>query len=189
MRVCSQSVRLGFVRLAAAIAALAPAFGAGCVIEAGSPPDVAVTVEPAQVTIDTDATMQTAAGVGVGAFVQYATGGRWEILTTCDTATSGVACNYDLYVTPLDQGDAITNVSWLNGTGSLDFQSDGTVHVATQTSMAANGVSFDTTAGGLIEVEVILDGADQPRFIYWIGNGVLHQGSPTDPVDFLPSAK
>jgi hypothetical protein len=37
-----------------------------------------------------------------------------------------------------------------------------------------------------MQFEVLLDGVDQPQFVYWVGDGVLHTGSPTDPLALAP---
>ena len=37
------------------------------------------------------------------------------------------------------------------------------------------------------EGRVVLDGVEQPHYVYWVGNKVLHQGAPSNPIDFLPT--
>src|SRR5258706_11663176 len=54
-----------------------------------------------QAAIDTDQTLDVAAGAGAGAFIEYASGGLYTIKTSCDTA-QGSSCYWDIVVTPLD---------------------------------------------------------------------------------------
>jgi hypothetical protein len=49
-------------------------------------------------------------------------------------------------------------------------------------------MTLTTTPGAVLRLETYLDDQPQPRFVYWFGNGVLHEGAPTNPVDFEPSA-
>src|SRR4051812_26543720 len=65
---------------------------------------------PVQTSIDTDGKIPTEPGQTAGVFVEYAAGGHWRLLTTCDTAYSGTACAWDIIVTPED-GRSISNVA------------------------------------------------------------------------------
>lgn len=142
------------------------------------------------VVIDTDATITASPGDGVGVFVQYTSGGEWNIFTTCDTHVSGVSCGFDLFVKGVDATTLIANSkgSNLSGRDGIEVMADGTVHLATDTSTDLNGFTFDATPGAAIELTMALDGTSQERFIYWVGDGVLHTGAPTNPVDFQPTA-
>src|SRR5687768_2242293 len=97
--------------------ACALSFSLGCVIDStDSPPRVQQTgvtpsaepeppppppteVQPLVVEIDSDRTMTATGGEGVGVFVEYATGGKWHVFWTCDTAISGQACQFLLRMT------------------------------------------------------------------------------------------
>src|SRR5512147_984388 len=54
-------------------------------------------------SIDTDAVMDDATLTGgIGAFVEYASGGTWKLRVACDTATSGLDCLWSIYAfTPI----------------------------------------------------------------------------------------
>jgi hypothetical protein len=164
---------------------------------AGGPP----SGTPDQVTIDTGATLNATAGTGVGVFVQYATGGHWTVFTSCDTNTptnpDHVACNFDVIVTGLTRDVTLSNPEGQNlSPGDIvEIQQDGSLHLGTTTSTGLDGFTFDAPQGAGIELAIYLDGSaydsqgnPNARFIYWIGKGVLHDGSPTNPVDITPSA-
>jgi hypothetical protein len=168
--------------------------------------DESTTTMPVQVTIDTGATIDATGGNGVGVFVQYAAGGHWTVTTACDTTTSQQSCGFDVFIggvgsttgatDPKDPNQAtstttaITNIQTVDPNGDpLGFEMDqGVLHVSTNTSVNLDGFTFDTPAGATIELELYLDQVAQPRFVYWIGDKVLHTGAPTDPVDFAPTA-
>jgi hypothetical protein len=156
-----------------------------------TPPDETLTTTPDKVAIDTGATITATPGTGVGVFVEYATGGHWTITTACDTNTSGVSCDFDLFIAGVDPSTKLTNPSGkdLAGLDEVSIQGDGTLHLYTNTSTALDGITFDAPAGAAIQLEMYLDAQPQPRFVYWIGDKVLHTGAPTDPIDLTPSAE
>ena len=143
---------------------------------------------PITVSIETGRTLDADPGKGVGLFVEYAAGGKWRIHTTCDTTTSGYACDFEAYAT-VDKSGTISSVtSEALESGDVAERTSTTVHFASHTSTGAQGVEFDATPGATVAVEVYLDGALEPRYVYWMGSGVVHAGAPTDPVVFLPSS-
>ena len=163
--------------------------------DVGVPADTTPTA-PAQVAIETNATLTASPGQGVGVFVQYAAGGQWTITTSCDTLKSQYSCGFDLFVSGLRPSTALTDVKGTNlsDADSVDLGRDGTVHLSTQTSTDLQGLTFSAPPGAGIELEMYLDGAmvdangdPQSRFVYWISDGVLHTGASTDPIDFTPT--
>ena len=168
-------------------------FGAGCVIDASVDPGTVVVTDPtpaiADVSIDPGAAMAANPGEGVGIYVEYAGGGHWNVFTTCDTAISGASCNFDLVVTS-DQSLTIGAVegSDLGPTDSLTLESDGTIRLVADTDFGMNGFSFDADPGAAIELDALLDGEAQPRFVYAVSDGELLNGVPSNPVDFTPSS-
>ncbi len=154
------------------------------------------TAAPAQLSIDTGATVTVSPGQGVGVFVEYASGGRWTIHTSCDTLESKYACGFDLFVSGVSTSTVLSDVQGtsLSDADELDVGRDGTVHLSTQTSTNLDGVTFSAPPGAVIRLEMYLDGAmvdsngdPQSRFVYWIGDGVLRTGAPTDPVELSPT--
>ncbi len=209
----SSLVKLGSLPIVAFLAgfgALA-ASGGGCNSSDGGdygngPPSAqGPSEDPQQVAIDTGATVKASPGGGVGVFVEYAAGGHWTITTQCDTATSGLSCGFDVFVEGASASASPTTGT--NGTGAtatttlsdpvgvdlagfdqVSTDAEGTVHLATNTGANNGGLTFDATPGGLVSLEMYLDGNIQPDFIYWVGDAVLHTGAPTDPIVFAPSA-
>jgi hypothetical protein len=153
-------------------------------------PDPNPPVETMKVAIDADKTMTTEPGEGVGLFIEYATGGHWHVYTACDTNLSSFACAFDVIVSVIDPATEISNVKTENLTGEEDFiQVDGTaeVHLYTKTTTALNGVTFDATPGAVLEVDTYLDNKPGEHFVYWIGEGVLHTGAPSNPLQLSPT--
>jgi hypothetical protein len=160
----------------------------GCFVEDNGPP---VDGSPAEMSIDTGATLDVTPGDGAGMFVEYGGGGHWNVFTACDTAISpsGTACTFDILISA-DPGVVLSNVlpQDLDPADSLTLQSDGTIHLVAQTSTGGGGVSFDADPGAVIEIDMLLDGIAQPFYVNWIGDGVAQQGAPTNPVDFAPTS-
>ena len=179
--------------LGSLLVAVACVVAAGCDDsggDAGFLPPPGLSPTPQKVAIDTGATIDITPGNGVGVFVQYAAGGHYTISTACDTNVSQFSCNFDVFVSGVDRATTLSNPQGQNleGPDSIDLQRDGTLHFYANTSTGLDGVSFDATPGATIEVEMYLDTQPQPRFVYWIGDAVLHTGAPTDPIDFTPTA-
>jgi hypothetical protein len=176
------------------IACLA-AFGTGC--SDGSdrdswdtPPSLASNTVPATVAIDTGATITAQPGGGVGVFVQYSPGGHWSARTSCDTPTSNASCGFDLYFSGLGASTVLSNPQGQDvaGADTVDMLADGSLHLFANTSNALDGFTFDASPGATLQLDMFLDGVEQPRFVYWIGQSVLHTGAPTDPINFTPTA-
>lgn len=145
---------------------------------------------PVQVAITPDKTLQADAGEGVGIFVEYVAGGRWHVWTACDTNKSKLACDFEVFAIP-EKGAKISNVlaaEALEGGDAAELLDDGSAHLSVSTSTEFDGMTFDTTPGAVVELEVYFDGHPDSRVVFWYGNETLHTGAPTDPVDFLPDS-
>jgi hypothetical protein len=187
-----RSQRVWLVLLTAATVGLG-----GCIIvdddhHRGDPGGVYVdpgpTEEPKLVSIDTDAAVSAEPGEGVGLFVEYAAGGTWRLSTTCDTNYSGVACGFDVFAS-VDASSELLDITAddLEGRDQTGLVEEGVVGLHAETASDVDAVSFTTTPGAIVRLETYLDGASQPRFVYWFGDGVLHEGAPTNPLDFEPT--
>ncbi len=150
---------------------------------------------PKEVAIDIGTTLDVTGGDGAGLYVQYAEdtdGGHWTIFTSCDVNTkqnpSGIPCSFDVFTVPLDETGAISNIKGkdISPKDLIEVLDDGTLYFFAETSDGLNGISFDTKAGATLRMEMFLDGVRQPEFVYWVGDGIIHTGAPTDPVDFVP---
>jgi hypothetical protein len=166
--------------------------GGGDIVVTPPSTNLEPSADPVSVTIDADATLDVKAGDGVGVFVEYATGGHWNVFTTCDyntAANPGQACGFDIFATALDSGGGIDNPKGqdLSDRDSIAIEPGGTVHLYTENAVSLSGMTFDTAPGGAVELEVYLDGSADPHYIYWVGKDLLHNGAPTDPLDFKPS--
>ena len=165
-------------------------FSTGCFVEA-DPGTTTVATDPgiADVTIDPAAAMNASPGEGVGLFVEYAGDGHWNVFTTCDTSTSGASCNFDVVISA-DPSVVLSGVEGqdLSAGDTLSLDGDGSIRLVTDTDFGMNGVSFDADPGATIEIDMLLDGVEQPQFVYAVSDGVLLRGVPSNPVDFTPAA-
>src|SRR5580692_11590979 len=62
-----------------------------------------------EASLDTDATVTVKGGAGAGAFVQYASGGHWDVYTSCDYDGTGNPCVFDVLVSIPDGGATLSN--------------------------------------------------------------------------------
>ena len=145
--------------------------------------------EPMLMSIETDVALDAVPGDGVGVFVEYYAKGTYRIWTTCDTNFSGVVCPMDIF-TSVDQSSNIYSVTTqdLEGADLVNInEAAGTVDLHVDTSVDIDAIEINTDPGAILRLEVLIDGVPQPRFVYWFGNGILHNGAPTSPVDFVPT--
>jgi hypothetical protein len=184
------SLKSGSVLLIACLAAFETGCGEDVGGEWGTLPSPSQNTVPATVAIDTGATITAQPGGGVGVFVDYAPGGHWSVRTSCDTPSSGASCGFDLYFSGLGASTVLSNpqAQDVNGGDTVDMLADGSLHLAADTSTALDGFTFDASPGATLQLDMYLDGVEQPRFVYWIGQSVLHTGAPTDPINFTPTA-
>ncbi len=144
--------------------------------------------------IDVGETLTTTPGEGAGVFVEYSGGGQWRVFTACDSKLSGYACEWDVLVTA-PFGVALSNVQdeGLEGDDVVyisEADSEGrtgeAVNLVSYTSTGTDGVTFQSDPGEPIRIDVILDGVSEPRYTYWIGDGAIHRGAPSNPMDLVP---
>ena len=141
-----------------------------------------------EAAIDTDELLDVDPGAGAGTFIEYESGGIYHVTTSCDVG-QGADCYWDIVVTPLDDA-AVSSLS------PVDLESDDSVVLGSgnQLRMVAytgndfDGFSFQTDPGAAIEVDVLLDNVAGNRYLFWVGDGALHSGAPSNPVRLVPSA-
>jgi hypothetical protein len=150
-------------------------------------PTPATNVEEA--AIDTDQLLEIQPGDGAGAFIEYETGGFYHVTTSCDVGQGG-DCYWDIVVTPLADA-ALLSVSPfdLEGDDSVVLGSGNQVRLVAKTGKDLDGFSFQTDPGAAIEVDALLDNAAGNRYLFWVGDGALHGGAPSNPIDLVPSAE
>jgi hypothetical protein len=143
-----------------------------------------------QASLDTDATMTVKGGAGAGAFVQYKSGGHWDVYTSCDFSTSGVPCTFSVIITTVDATATLSNVAGqaLGDEDAAQLDADGSISLTTQTSTGLDGVTFDADPGATVEVDITLDGVDHPELCDWVSAGKVVLGADTNPVDFIPTS-
>lgn len=180
----------------AAAVALGLSSMVGCVIVHEDPPPPLVHIAPPSnapniidVTIDTGGTMSAALGEGVGVFIEYQTGGQWTLWTSSDLAVGGYQREFDILATVIE-GQPINDVvgHGLVPGDSLTLTADNQLNLITLTGTGDNGVSFGTSPGAGVELDILVDGVSDSRIVYWVGDGALHQGAPSNPIGFWPSA-
>ena len=147
-----------------------------------------VSEDPRLVSIDTDATVSAEPGEGVGLFVEYTAGGAWRLSTTCDTNYSNIGCTFDAFAS-VDTSSELLDLSTedLEGQDQAKILEEGVAGWHAETASDIDAITLTTTPGAILRVEMYLDGVSQPRFVYWLGKGVLHEGAPTNPIDFEPT--
>ena len=169
---------------AVAVAALGCDYGGG----EGKTPTVSGCGEPASTTVDTGAELEITAGEGVGAFFEYLGDGTWRVTTTCDTPVSGNECFWDVFVGV--SGDGVLgdfSAQGLEAGDIVGFEQSGTLHMLTVTTEDTDALLIDATPGAALVLEVYLDGYCASPYMFWIGDGAVHSGSPGNPLEITPS--
>lgn len=144
-------------------------------------------------SIETDATMTSTPGQGVGLMIEYRGGGTWQLTTTCDTAIHHTPCQFEVFMqTP--ENVMISNLETIGfehkqtsqGSDQVDLRSDGLAFSAV-TEGDTDGIRFHVPNGEPVRFWVWVDGVPDSRFVYWVQDGVVRYGAPTNPMDLLPT--
>jgi hypothetical protein len=168
----------------------------GCVIDTrdDSPPPtvryvdppapVQVAVSPIIVVVDADKTMDAKGGEGVGVFVEYKSGGKWQISWTCDSRLTGQSCAF----THTIQGSQISNLL-VDDVKSAATQSE--VRYASTLGDSVGRISFDAAPGASITVKTLLEGdtSQDGRYFFFVQDGKVNGGFAgrlTNPLTFQP---
>lgn len=164
----------------------------GCfVVSDGGSPD-RPAASPAQESVDTDAPdaprLMVTPGEGAGLWVQYRTGGLWDVFTSCDTKITGRSCNFDVILAAGPPAALSDPKPHGFHAGDSATSAGGSIALVTSTTGGLDGVTFLSDPGAILRVDMLLDGAAQPLFVNWIGGGMRHPGTTTNPVDFTPTA-
>ena len=154
-------------------------------------PCAATDPVPAQSTIDTGAGMTPAlAGDETGLFIEYYaddTDGVWELTVSCDTRISGYACFWDVYAT-VHWGSAAYDADLVGYDDYVGWYDYPTAVLSSDTAYELDGFVLYTEPGVPVQFEVYLDGYSGQRYTYWVGDGAVHRGAPTNPIDLVPSS-
>jgi hypothetical protein len=145
------------------------------------------TTAPLLADVDTNATLVTTPGSGIGVYVEYVSGGHWKVSWTCDTSITNLTCNFIVDATVTT--GAITNES-AEGFGSTDTltQTSSTqIEAVSATTLGVNTMFFDTTPGTTIQVSVRLDA---PVSFFFVQDGKVnggYTGALTNPLLLQPT--
>jgi hypothetical protein len=147
---------------------------------------------PQQSTIDVDSKIEVDAGQGAGVYIEYATGGHWHVRTSCDSDKQSTGCNWDVLVYSIE-GRTLSNfvAEDLEAGDSLQpfGSTPGTFQLTAHTTTDIDGFTFDTDPGAAITVDAVLDGVCALPYFFWVGDGALHPGSPSNPLTLVPSSE
>ncbi len=149
--------------------------------------DGAPSAHPMTALIDTNQTMNVAPGQGVGVFVEYDTGGNWNVWWTCDTSIdpANPSCAFDVKITA--QSGVITNLatSKLEPGDSVTQPTGASLEATTTTSTGSDGVTFTTAPGERILLDASISGQHDGNFVFFVQGGQIndgHHGAVTDPI-------
>jgi len=173
-----------------ALACSFPLLALACAVRHGGDDNNPPPTQPLTVVVDTDQTMQHVdGGQGVGVFVEYAKGGHWHVRWACDTALSGLPCDFRIAMT----GPGITNAksTSFDSTDALDTASPDALVATTHVTMGVDAVDFDAQPGADVKIDLTMSGLRSGEFFFFIENGQVNGNFPanklTDPLIFEPS--
>ena len=139
------------------------------------------------VDVDQNERLVAEPGVGVGVFVEYSTDRGWHIFTTCDSVLSGYLCVFDVIVSTTSDA-VITSFSGdqLEPHDYAQRIDEGAIRWVAVTGDDKDGLYLQLAPTEVLRLDVLIDGVADPRVVYWAGNGAIHEGAPSMPVDMLP---
>ena len=76
----------------------------------------------------------------------------------------------------------------LEGDDSLSFGSGDQLRLVAETGRDFDGFVVETEPGATLEIDALLDGGCGNRYLFWVGDGALHSGAPSNPMRLTPSA-
>ncbi len=152
-------------------------------------PSTPAQTEPLLAIVDSNQTMNADPGQGVGVFVEYDAGGHWNLWWTCDTAISGLSCNFNLKVTA--ESGEFANISSDHEAGdNISAPDASTISALTTTNSNLVRVTFDSAPGAIIRVDATVSGAPDPAIFFFVQDGKVrgdYKGALTNPMRFRGS--
>lgn len=158
------------------------------------PPELRIS----RLAIDTGQAIELEPGAGVGVAVTYEGDGTWQVSTACDTLATGALCEFDIIARTGGEDELV-----LLDDSQLEQRDDGffldpfALELLLQTGDDVDGVTLSASPGAVLRLTVWLydpivdsqfDWTRDPRLLSWVGNGAVHWGAPTNPVELEPSA-
>ena len=123
----------------------------------------------AVVAIDADRPLTTTPGAGAGVFVEYASGGRWHVFTTCDTNLPPHGrCAFEVYVRTAD-GSRLLGVTGdsLEASDAVDRVDADGADLASDVAADFDGMWIDATPGAVLRVAAWVGSACDGHYTYW----------------------
>ncbi len=157
---------------------------------AGGGPYGSSTAPPAQplvVDVDTDATLVTTPGNGIGVYVEYQSGGHWRVSWTCDTVLTNLSCNFVVDASVTTGSIANPTSEGFEGGDSVTQASPQQIEAVTTTTTEDDAILFDTTPGAVITVTVSLNA---PVSFFFVQDNQVNggwMGALTNPLMFQPT--
>ena len=179
-------------------------YGYGPVYDAGSGGPGATSGQPLLAVVDTGQTLSAPAGQGVGVFIEYQTGGHWNLSWTCDTQLTGRTCPFGIAValTSPSSGAAAANGATpgtivnvvddlVSPDATVTSPSPSELAASSTTGSSLDAIGFDTFPGATITVTVTLSGVENGSFFFFVQDGKVnggYKGTISDPLMLVPSA-
>lgn len=136
---------------------------------------------PVLVEIDTNAKLEADPGEGVGVFAEYASGGKWHLFWACDTNQTKKECDYQVRVQ--SAAGKVSNV--VDEAGKPIATTGGDIVLRRTIGTRNDGIRFDGPPGGVVTVEVTLDGRADNVLFFFVQDGKLnggYEGTLTNPI-------
>ncbi|HTB74978.1 MAG TPA: hypothetical protein VK762_17130 [Polyangiaceae bacterium] len=143
--------------------------------------------QPLLVDVDTDATLVTTPGNGIGVYVEYQSGGHWRVSWTCDTALTNLSCNFVVDASVTTGSIANPASEGFEGADSVTQASSRQIEAVTTTTTGDNAILFDATPGAVITVTVSLNA---PVSFFFVEENKVnggYNGALTNPLMFQPT--
>lgn len=143
-------------------------------------------------TIEEGATTSYTVGVDAGYYFTYGTGGLWHVEWTCDTALSGIGCNFtgtinvitpdtaagaNVVCTNCESNDILTATETGDET-DIDFDMI--------TTDGIDGIDFDADPGSSIVIDLQINGVYQNDLVYIPSFGAS-VAAPCMPLEVIPN--
>lgn len=127
-------------------------------------------------------------GRETGLFVEYAEGGQWHVYAICDYLESRYPCEWDVLAYPRDRlvHDLVADDHEVEDYASVDGDWS-YARLQASTTTGQDGMWISATPGEALVLDVWLDGAPAPEFVYWVSDGAVNPGAPDNPLELVPS--
>lgn len=143
--------------------------------------------QPLLVDVDTNATLVTTPGQGIGVYLEYETGGHWRISWTCDTAITNLPCNFVVDASVATGAIANPVASGLGIDDAISQATPQQIEAVTTTTSGIDAMLFDASPGAAITVTVQLNA---PVSFFFVQDNLVnggYTGPLTNPLVLQPT--